>query len=84
MTIHTITSREFNHDVGGAKARATAGPVVITDRGKPRFVLLSIDEYEQITASTKSIIDLLSMPENKIIFDPAPIKKSIFKNAELD
>ena len=42
MSITTLTSREFNQDHGRAKKAAQKGPVFITDRGTPAFVLLSI------------------------------------------
>ena len=35
----TITSRDFNQDVAGAKRAANQGPVFITDRGRPTHVL---------------------------------------------
>jgi len=41
----TVSAREFNHDVSAAKRAADVGPVVITDRGSPAYVLLSIAEY---------------------------------------
>jgi len=62
MAITTLTSRAFNQDTAGAKRAAAAGPVVITDRGKPSHVLLSIDEYRRLTGGGKSILDLLAMP----------------------
>jgi hypothetical protein len=40
MAITTITSREFNHDRGGAKKAAQKGPVFITDQGKLSLVLI--------------------------------------------
>lgn len=45
----TVTSREFNQDVSAAKRAATHGPVVVTDRGEPAYVLLSIGEYLRLT-----------------------------------
>ena len=51
----TISSREFNHDVGGAKRAANQGPVVITDRGEPSHVLLSIDTYRALTDPEESL-----------------------------
>ena len=45
---HTMTSREFNRDVAGAKRAAKDGPVVVTDRGKPSHVLLSYEEYRRL------------------------------------
>lgn len=55
MTITTISSREFNQDTGRAKKAATAGPVFITDRGKPAHVLLSIEEYQRLTGQNRNI-----------------------------
>lgn len=55
----TVTAREFNHDVGAAKRAALQGPVVITDRGEPAFVLLSIAEYRRVTGQRQSLVDLL-------------------------
>lgn len=47
----TFTSREFNQDLSGAKKAATQGPVTVTDRGKPAFVLLSIADYRRLANS---------------------------------
>ena len=35
-----LSSREFNPDVSRAKRAAEDGPVIITDRGQPAYVLL--------------------------------------------
>jgi PHD/YefM family antitoxin component YafN of YafNO toxin-antitoxin module len=37
--------REVNHDVSKAKKAAQAGPVIITDRGKPSHVLMTYSEF---------------------------------------
>lgn len=57
----TLSSREFNQDTGRAKKEALDGPVYITDRGKPAFVLLSYDKYKAMTAQNVSIGEMLSM-----------------------
>jgi len=62
MAITTLSSREFNHDIGKAKKAAKSGPVFITDRGKPALVLLTTEEYQRITGTHKRIADLLAMP----------------------
>ena len=62
MTITTISSRELNQDVTRAKKAAKSGPVIITDRGKPAHVLLSIEEYQRITKQHRNIADSLAMP----------------------
>ncbi|ESQ89130.1 hypothetical protein ABAC460_13755 [Asticcacaulis sp. AC460] len=60
----TLTSREFNQDVGRAKKAARLEPVYITDRGKPTHVLLSFEAFRQLTGQTESLVDLLAMPED--------------------
>ena len=62
MTITTLSSREFNQDTSKAKKAARDGPVFITDRGRPSHVLMTIEEYRQITGIQSSIVDLLAMP----------------------
>ena len=57
----TISSREFNQDLGRAKKVAKDGPVIITDRGQPAHVLLSIEEYMRLTGPQKTIIELLAI-----------------------
>lgn len=71
MTITTLTSRELNQDVTRAKNAAKTGPVVITDRGKPAHVLLSIEEYRRLVGQRRSIADALAMPAAaEIAFEP--------------
>ncbi|WP_213803816.1 type II toxin-antitoxin system Phd/YefM family antitoxin [Granulicella sp. dw_53] len=62
MAITTISSREFNQDTGRAKKAAVHGPVIITDRGRPAHVLLTIEAYERMKGTEPSIADLLYMP----------------------
>jgi prevent-host-death family protein len=62
MTVTTVSSREFNQDASGAKRAASKGPVVITDRGRPAHVLLTIEAYKKLTQKPASIADLLAMP----------------------
>jgi len=71
MTITTMSSREFNQDTSGAKKAANHGPVFITDRGKPAHVLLSIEQYQKLTSTQASIVDLLVMPDPlEVDFEP--------------
>ena len=79
-----ITSREFNQDPSKAKREAALGPVFITDRGKPAYVLVSYEEYNKIAGRKPSLVDLLSMPEvDDIEFDPPKLDYTL-KSAELD
>ncbi len=71
MTITTLSSRVFNQDTSAAKKAAAHGPVIITDRGRPAHVLLSIEDYRELTGGNASLIDLLAMPgAEDIVFDP--------------
>lgn len=85
MTITTVTSREFNQDVSKIKRAALNGPVFITDRGHPAHVLLTIQDYEKLTESKESIIDLLAMPDAADIdFDPPKLNKPIYRPEDFD
>ena len=84
MSITTVSSREFNQDVGKAKRAASKGPVFITDRGHAAHVLLTIDAYEKIADTRASILDLLAMPEIPgIDFEPTRLDKDIYHPADL-
>ena len=56
----SMSSREFNQDVGRAKKASLKSAVVITDRGKPSHVLLSYAQYQQLIGQP-AITDLLGM-----------------------
>lgn len=58
----TLTSRELNQDIGRAKREARLGPVIITDRGKPAHVLLSIEDYRRLTGKRRTLAEALAMP----------------------
>ncbi len=62
MTVTTVTSRELDRDAARAKRAARAGPVFITDRGRPAHVLLSIEDYRRLPGGRRSLLDALSMP----------------------
>ena len=63
MTRSTMTSREFNQDAGRAKRAARAGPVFITDRGRPAHVLLTIEEYHRrLAGGGPSAAEVLADP----------------------
>lgn len=87
MTITTLSARDFNQDVGRAKKATVNGPVIITDRGKPAHVLMSIDEYRRLRGGKK-----MSLLESLTPSRPAPLDddfkfpklSGITKPAELD
>lgn len=74
MSVHTFSSRDFTRDVSAAKRAAAEGPVFITDRGRPAFALLTIDEYYRIASHAEAtLLDVMdAIPGGEgITFDPA-------------
>ena len=60
MSIHTYSSRDFTRDVGAAKRAAAEGPVFITDRGRPAFALLKIEDYYHLAGQQEaSLLDVM-------------------------
>lgn len=86
MPTTTLSSREFNQDASGAKRAARKGPVIITDRGRPAHVLLTIEAYEKLTRNTRKaqgIADLLAMPGVAQIEFEAPRLGGLIRPADL-
>ena len=84
MSITTISSRFFNQDLGAAKRAADNGPVLITDRGKPAYVLLKHEEWRRLVGEKKCLLDTLDLPGTEdIVFEPSPLKDGLFKAADL-
>jgi prevent-host-death family protein len=84
VTKTIVSSREFNQDASGAKRAARKGPVIITDRGRPAHVLLTIEAYQKLTQKSASITDLLAMPGVADIPFEAPRMGRIAWPADLD
>jgi hypothetical protein len=86
VSIHTFSSRDFTRDVSAAKRAAVDGPVFITDRGRPAFALLKIDDYYRMAGQSKpSLLDIMdSIPGGEAIeFDPPRLNLQI-KGASFD
>ena len=58
-----MTSREFNRDAGKAKREARKGPVFITDRGRASHVLLTVEDFQEMSGAGASIAEWLALPE---------------------
>ncbi|MEJ3403339.1 type II toxin-antitoxin system prevent-host-death family antitoxin [Rathayibacter sp. YIM 133350] len=71
----TVTAREFNHDVSGAKRLADREPVIITDRGAPAYALITIATYRQLTGQKRNILNALRIEgSDDIDFDTEPVQ----------
>jgi prevent-host-death family protein len=53
----TISAREFNQHVSRAKRAANDGPVIITERGKPAYVLMRHDLFAKTAAKPKRSVN---------------------------
>ncbi len=82
MKVTTLSSREFNQDISGAKKAAQQGPVFITDRGRPAHVLLTIEDYWRLTGGHISLAEALAQSGADFEFTSARVS-GIFKPADL-
>jgi hypothetical protein len=83
MTVTTLSSREFNQDVSRAKRAAEEGPVIITDRGAPAYVLLRHETYQRLTGGGPTIRELLELPGvEQLEFEPARVGQ-LFRTVDL-
>ena len=85
-SFYTVSSREFARDASAAKRAAADGPVFITDRGRPAFVLLTIDNYHRLAGrKERALFELMdSIPGGEgIEFDP-PRMNLVSRPAEFD
>lgn len=83
----TISSRDLNQDIGAAKRAARQGPVIITDRGVPAFVLLTHDEYCRLLgADGRTMVDMLAQQGGEDIdFEPPRLgEHGLFRPMTLD
>jgi prevent-host-death family protein len=82
--LKTVNSRALNHDIGSAKRAAQEGPVIITDRGKPAYVLMTYETFERYAEREASLLELLDMPGlDGIEFDPPRLDGHSLRPADL-
>ena len=85
MTSTTFSSRDFTRDVAAAKRATADGPVFVTDRGRPAFALLKIEDYHRLSGhQDASLLDIMdAIPGGEAIdFDP-PNLKIVLRPADL-
>ena len=83
MPITTLSSREFNQDASRAKKATKGGPVIITDRGRPAHVLLSIEDYRKLTGGQITLGEALAQA-NVADFDFEPPRAGrLYRAADL-
>jgi len=86
MSVHTLSSRDFTRDVSAAKRAAVEGPVFITDRGRPAFALLNIEDYHRLVGYREpSLLEVMESIacEAGIEFEP-PRLALVVQGADLE
>lgn len=81
--MRTISSKEFNQHASEVKKAANQGPVMITNRGKPGHVLLSVEAYQRLTNTCPKITELLAMPGSEDIDLEVPHFDDLAESADL-
>jgi PHD/YefM family antitoxin component YafN of YafNO toxin-antitoxin module len=83
--VTTLASREFSQHTDRAKKLARCGPVFITDRGRPAYVLLTIEDYRRLTGGM-SLAEALAQPGNAadFEFEPPRLGAGMFKSPDLE
>ena len=86
MSIATVSAREFARDLAHAKQATTRGPVFVTDRGKPTYALLKIEDYYKLTGDQpKSLLEVMnSLPGGDFEFEPPRLDSMGITAAGLD
>lgn len=78
MSVHTFSSRDFTRDVSAAKRAAERGPVFITDRGRPAFALLKIDDYYRISGKGETtLLDVMDGIPGAGAVDFEPVRLNV-------
>lgn len=86
MAITTLSGREINQDIARAKRATEKGPVIITDRGSPAYVLQRYDDWRQQAGAAPglSLLAALADPAGADIeFEPPRIAGPIGRAAKL-
>jgi prevent-host-death family protein len=68
----TVTAAEFNQRPSQVKRAAEDQPVVITEHGRPSFVLLTYAEYQRLLRTPSDLAEWLEMDE-EIDFEIDPV-----------
>lgn len=89
MTITTLSSRDFARDLANAKKAARSGPVIVTDRGRPTFALLKIEDYYSMAGakgqSLLALMDAIPCGTNSSFeFDPPKLTGNSLLSADFN
>jgi prevent-host-death family protein len=85
MTLTTVSARDFARDLASAKKAANAGPVIVTDRGRPTYALLKIEDYYKLAGTHRqSLLAVMdAIPGGHCEFEPPRLTGHDLKPADL-
>jgi prevent-host-death family protein len=72
VDVTTVTAAEFNQRPSQVKRAAEIEPAVITEHGRPSFVLLTYAEYQRLLRNPTDLAERLEMGE-EIEFEIEPV-----------
>jgi len=64
--MNTVTSKEFQRNLGRYQDEALKEPVTITHHGRNRFVLISADEYQQLIKRARTALRVSELSEHDV------------------
>ncbi|HET7864675.1 MAG TPA: type II toxin-antitoxin system prevent-host-death family antitoxin [Burkholderiaceae bacterium] len=85
MALTTVSARDFALDIAGAKKAANAGPVIVTNRGRPTYALLKIEDYYKLAGKQRQslLAAMDAIPGGHFVFDPPRLTGNDLKSADL-
>ena len=72
MPLASMTSADFNQNPSKAKKAANDGPLVITEHGEARYVLVRYSDFKDHWRKAKNLYDALSHPDSRFDEDFLP------------
>jgi prevent-host-death family protein len=84
MSASTLTVTEVNQNFSRARNALEGGPVIITERGKPAFVLMTYDAFAARHGTRPSLLQRIDVPGTEEIDLEPPRLATGFQAADVD
>ena len=79
-----FSSQEFNQNPGRIKRAAEDGPVIVTERGERKLVVMNWEEYQRLSRSGPDIVEMFHDTETaQIDFEPVRFTGFVARLADL-
>ncbi len=85
MTLTTVSARDFARDLASAKKATSFGPVIVTDRGRPTYALLKIEDYYKLAGTQRqSLLAVMdAIPGGHFALEPPRLAGTDLKPVDL-